>query len=218
MKRTVGIILAALGVLCILGAVGFNYYNEWESDRAGERSAEILAKLLDSEAFSESADSDGSSNINEASRTEQHGAGEAEVNEDNNVNIARTAEIDGSLLCGYVEIASIGLKLPVMAEYSESNMKIAPCKYTEAETPEGKIVIAGHNYTRHFGRLGRVSPGDSVVFTNTEGKSYNFTVTEICEIAANDFSSLQEGDWELALFTCNMSGAKRILVRCSLDG
>ena len=122
----------------------------------------------------------------------------------------------GWRLCGTLEIPVLGLKLPVMSEYSDSLLRLAPCRYTDNGVPSDKLVIAGHNYYEHFGYLGDLVHGDSVFFTDVEGKRTETKVVFIGQIESNDFSALSEGDWDLAMFTCNFSGEKRVLVCCAL--
>lgn len=198
--------LTVLGVLCLIGAAGFNYYNEWESDNAGERSEQLLEELLEIDSLQTLPPSESDDSIPPS----EEDSGEDCVG----IQSGKSAVVQGLPLCGYIEIDSIGVRLPVIAEYSESNLAFAPCKYMPEGEDDGRLVIAAHNYTRHFARLGSVSTGDRVRFTNVDGKVYNFAVSEVCVINSDDFSALQEGNWSLAMFTCNFSGQMRILVRC----
>lgn len=66
-------------------------------------------------------------------------------------------EIEGEDYIGILEIPSLEIVLPVMAEWSDSNLKIAPCRY-HGSAYSGDLVIAGHNYRTHFGALWRQLP------------------------------------------------------------
>lgn len=50
---------------------------------------------------------------------------------------------------GYLSIPSIGLALPVMKQWSYAGLKIAPGRYSGSLYTDD-LVIAGHNYNRHF--------------------------------------------------------------------
>lgn len=217
MKRKIGIVIIALGVLCIMGAVFFNSYNEWESDKAGERSDEILDELLKLETDS-NEETDGKEETGSLEET----SGETSLQKDDStweayLSAPNTVNVKGYNVRGYIEIKSIGLLLPVLEEYNDENLTVAPCVYNESGTG-GRLVIAGHNYTRHFASLGSVSVGERVLFTDSDGEKYGFKVLWVGEIEDDDFTAISEGEWDLALFTCNMSGYKRVLVRCALEG
>lgn len=60
--------------------------------------------------------------------------------------------IDGNAYIGYLSVPSQSLELPILAECSDANLKIAPCCYS-GSCYESGFVLAGHNYRSHFGRL-----------------------------------------------------------------
>lgn len=76
------------------------------------------------------------------------------------------------------------------------------------------MIIAGHNYRTHFSGIKRLNPGDSVVFTDADGNVFSYEVTEIETVGGYDIEKMEDGDWDLTLFTCTNKGKARAAVRC----
>lgn len=124
----------------------------------------------------------------------------------------------GYEVIGVVSLPDLGLSLPVLADYTQDLLAVAPCRYTDDLALEpGQLVVAGHNYRTHFGRLGELAPGSRITWQNLDGVTYTYTVTEITEIDAGDREALEQGDWDLTLFTCDVTRTRRILVRAALE-
>ena len=124
----------------------------------------------------------------------------------------------GYEVIGVVGLPDLGLSLPVLAGYTQDLLAVAPCRYTDDLALEpGQLVVAGHNYRTHFGRLGELAPGSRITWQNLDGVTYTYTVTEVTEIDAGDREALEQGDWDLTLFTCDVTRTRRILVRAALE-
>ena len=124
----------------------------------------------------------------------------------------------GYEVIGVVGLPDLGLSLPVLADYTQDLLAVAPCRYTDDLALEpGQLVVAGHNYRTHFGRLGELAPGSRITWQNLDGVTYTYTVIEVTEIDAGDREALEQGDWDLTLFTCDVTRTRRILVRAALE-
>lgn len=108
-------------------------------------------------------------------------------------------EIDGYGYIGYLSIPACDLDLPVMSEWDYARLKIAPCRYT-GSTKTDDLVIAAHNYVRHFKSLWNIPVGETVYFTDMDGVRHTYAVAA--------------GEYALTLFTCNNGGTARVTVRC----
>lgn len=127
---------------------------------------------------------------------------------------AATLEIDGEEYMGILTIPALELELPVMSDWSYPKLKIAPCRYTgAAETND--LVICGHNYDRHFGRLKTLTAGDSVTFTGLDGKTIYYTVEAVEIVQPTDIDYMVHSDYDLTLYTCTYGGKTRVAVRCN---
>ncbi len=124
-----------------------------------------------------------------------------------------TLEIEGDAYIGILEIPTLGLSLPVMSQWSYSGLRIAPGRYA-GSAYTGNLVIAGHNYRAHFGRLSSLSPGDQVVFTDVMGNQFVYEVVETEVLEPTAVEALLSEEWDLTLFTCTYGGQSRVTVRC----
>lgn len=89
-----------------------------------------------------------------------------------------------------------------------------PCLYS-GSVYKNNAIIAGHNFTAHFGRLSNLPKGALIRFTDVPGNVFEYEIgwTELIE--ETDTQGMTSGeDWDLTLFTCNYGGDKRYTVRC----
>ena len=128
-----------------------------------------------------------------------------------------TVEIDGVEYIGTLTIPALGLELPIVSAWSDALLDLAPCRYT-GSAYLGDLIIAGHNYRGHFGSLYRLTPGDEVQFTDTAGNVFSYGVSEIQELPGTALEEMEAGDWDLTLFTCTLSSASRVTIRCQRIG
>ncbi|MCI7736214.1 MAG: sortase [Clostridiales bacterium] len=127
-----------------------------------------------------------------------------------------TESVDGQVYIGVVEVPSLELSLPVISEWSYPRLKKAPCRFV-GSVYSRDIVICGHNYERHFGRLKELSIGDEVRFTDVEGNVFFYSVCAMEQLEKKAVEEMMTGDWDLTLFTCTKGGLNRVTVRCKLE-
>ncbi len=134
--------------------------------------------------------------------------------------------LDGVVYAGVLQIPELGLQLPVADYWDDAVSEAVPCRYTGSPYT-GDLIIAGHNYRQHFGRLHSLYPGAEVYFTDIDGNSFIYSVISMETIDGFDVTGMKDGSgtdllenskdmdcWDLTLFTCNFSGQARIAVRC----
>lgn len=124
-----------------------------------------------------------------------------------------TQTLDGKEYLGVIEIPSLDISLPVLSECNMTLLKIAPGRYA-GTVYQNNMVIGAHNYASQFGKLTRLSVGDTVMFTDVEGTVFSYTVTELETVKPSQVEYMITGDWDLTLFTCTWGGASRVTVRC----
>ncbi|MGI6743983.1 MAG: sortase [Eubacteriales bacterium] len=122
--------------------------------------------------------------------------------------------LDGSRYIGILDIPSLWLSLPIMGDWNDRNLKLAPCRYS-GTVYQDDLVISGHNYKTHFGRLNRISIGDRITFTDIDGNVFEFEVAEVEVLEATAIEDMISSDWQLTLFTCTYDGTTRFTVRCT---
>lgn len=123
--------------------------------------------------------------------------------------------VDGQDYVGLVEIPCLDLELPVMAQWSYSALKLAPCRY-EGSAYTGDLIVIAHNYNSHFGRLKDLRPEDILSFTDTAGNIFTYRVVELETLPGSAVEDMSAGDWDLTLFTCTYGGRSRVTIRCEL--
>ncbi len=198
MRKKLGSVCMALGLVLLAAALALLLYNRWDNDRAGEAAAEAQSAL-------ESAVAENEASAETDSETEHIGS-EME-----------TVEIDGYEYIGTLTIPSLELELPIMEEWSYPGLKIAPGRYVGSVWTDD-LVICGHNYTWHFGNLKYLEAGDALQFTDVNGNVLQYQVEEVVILQPTDVEEMisqESGEWDLTLFTCTIGGQTRVTVRCS---
>lgn len=195
MKRKIGNVLMAIGILMILAAFGLTVYNIRESQKADEKSAKILDQLEDEM--------------------------ENEDDQESDVPLYRlypdmempVYEVDGVAYIGVLEIPVLGLKLPVASEWSYPNLRSSPCRYL-GSVYQDNMIIAAHNYNIHFGRLRELGTEDEVYFTDADGNVFAYQVADLETLPGTAVKDMEAGDWDMTLFTCTYGGKSRVTIRC----
>lgn len=123
---------------------------------------------------------------------------------------------DGREYYGIVEIPQLGIKLPVLVDYSDANMKTIPCVYY-GDVEDDNLVIVGHNYDSQFAALNNLEGDIEVILSRMDGTVYTYESFAVVELEPDQVDEMLTGEWDLTLFTCNYAGNKRIAVRCALE-
>ena len=123
----------------------------------------------------------------------------------------------GGEACDVLEIPALTLKLPVLPEWDDAQLKIAPCRqFGAAQTDD--LVIAGHNYPNHFGRLHELAVGERIIFTDADGQRHCYAVADIRVLAPTEVAAVRDSGFPLVLYTCTYGGHSRVTVFCSRGG
>ncbi len=126
-------------------------------------------------------------------------------------NTMATLSIDGVDFVGMIEMPRYHSVLPVCGSWGSAGKY--PCRFSGSV--KGKnLVIMAHNYTSHFGGVGRLSAGDQVIFTDMDGTVWNYTVVAKDILEPEAVEEMTAGEYDLTLFTCTRGGAHRVTIRC----
>ncbi len=196
MRNKFGIAFMIFGAALLITALSLLIWNRQEDKKAGQSAELILPKIVEQ------------ANENNEGNPPQH--------PDSNTADMKTVKIDGYDYVGYLTIPALNLELPVMNEWDYKRLKISPCRYS-GSAKTGDMVIAAHNYTKHFGRLSKLTQGDEIYFTDMNGKKYSYCVQTVESLTPTAIEEMTSGEYELTLFTCTYGGKSRITVRCSLS-
>ena len=193
-----------IGAVLITSALGLFLYNEQEQRQAADAVDELMPQVVDM-----------IHDRQDASQKDPAGAeGGTEILapqlQDKQMPVV---EIDGYGYIGFVGIPTLGLELPVMADWSYPQLKISPCRFA-GDTYSDDFVIMAHNYIQHFGYLHDLRVGDSVTFIDMDGVTTEYEVVAMDVLEPGAVEEMTAGDYDLTLFTCTYGGQSRVTVRC----
>lgn len=198
MRKSPGILCIVIGGVLLLAALGLYGYNRYEDAQAG---AEAQVVVQDLEQKLEQT-------VSKAESTEASSDSEEMLSPELPVVM-----LDGYDYIGVISIPAIDIKLPVMSNWSYPKLKISPCReFGSSRTDD--LVIAAHNYESHFGKLGSVSVGDNVIFTDMDGVENHYIVQKTDILQPTDVDAVEHSGYDLVLYTCTYGGKTRITVFC----
>ena len=241
-RKNFGTILIIIGGLFLGAALALILKNLWEQKNAEDISQKVMESLLESLSDgTEHMQGDSQGNMQGNSDLENsQGNGTGTVGQDkNDSNAGNTPtllpvnpdkieipdyilnphmdmpeqKIDGIPYIGYLQIEALDLKLPIASKTTYPYLKKVPCRY-EGSAYFDNLVIGAHNYNRHFGRIGQLSYGDKIIFTDIDGNQFLYEVATIEILQPTQVEDLCAGEWPLTLYTCTLGGKTRVVVRC----
>lgn len=204
--RRKGTLTITLGLLLILAAAVLAGFNLWDDRQAGVTASQDLIQLVRQREQAQETNPEGEGEILPSfTQPDYELVPEMEM---------PVVEIDGREYVGTLYLPTIGRTLPVLNGWSGELLKIAPCRYMGSAYNDNLIVMA-HNYDSHFGRLKKLQIGDPVTFRDVEDNDFEYEVVSLEILNPEDVEPMEEGDWDLTLFTCTIGGKTRITVRCA---
>lgn len=123
------------------------------------------------------------------------------------------AVLDGRSYVGILEIPALEIRLAVLNDSTPEGLKTAPGRYYGSVYTDD-LVICAHNYAAHFGKIGTLAPGETLIFTDTEGTGYSYRVEKVEILQPDAVGEMTQSPWDLTLFTCTPGGRERVTVRC----
>ena len=185
-KKTV-IILMVLGCILLVAAFSLFAYNQYEDKKAEEAAAAALEEMTDY--------------LNGLEQT---------THDPYKLTLKTFA---GYEYVGMLDIPSANLRLPVLAETDDFRLCLSSCRYSGSPKTDN-MVIAGHNFDSHFGRVANLSPGEEVIFIDMDGVKYEYEVASLEVLAPTEVSPMVNSAYPLTLFTCTYDIQNRVAVRC----
>ena len=123
------------------------------------------------------------------------------------------AEIDSDWYIGILTIPTLQVEVPIFSEYVFDQLPYTPCRYAGSYLTDN-MIVAAHNYDSHFGRIRKLDSGDRIDFTDVTGTVYHYQVIQTEILPDTAVEEMEQGNWDLTLFTCTLSGTQRVTVRC----
>ncbi len=211
-NRKAGIAFVGMGAVLLMAALLLFLYNEGSNAVMEEENRDIYEELY---------------RIIEQQKTERETETDTEIPEDTEFvplepeELKETpatpammlATVDGYYYIGILEIPALELAVPILSDWDEKKLDIAPCRhFGSAKTDD--LVIAGHNYRRHFLYLYKLVVGDTVRFTTMDGTVIEYEVAEKRTLEATAVDTVLGSEYDLILYTCTYSGTERTAVFC----
>ena len=202
MKR-LGKYCMILGALMLVSALVLFLYNRQEAARAKAAADPLMPQLM--EQIQQNADD----YVTEPTIPVDL----PQIGPETAPSAMKTVEIDGHAYIGYLTIPRLNLELPMMADWSYPQLRIAPCRYAGTIAGEDLVLMA-HNYARHFGKISTLTPGDPVYFTDMDGVVTAYQVVASDVLQPQAVEEMTAGLYDLTLFTCTYGGKTRVTVYC----
>ena len=186
-----------LGAIMLCGSLGLLLFNQQQQTMAARSVDAVMPRLVTA--------------IHESKRLLEESQPPQELPLQQREMVVQ--EIDGHNYIGFVGIPALALELPVMADWTYPQLKIAPCRFTGSIFTDDLVIMA-HNFERHFGRIRDLKPGDTVTFTDMEGQTISYEVVVLDILHPTAVEDMTAGEYDLTLFTCTYGGKSRVTVRC----
>ena len=207
MSKKIGIVFVAMGAVLVISALLLFLYNALENRQAGQE-AESMLKNIQTIILQETPHAENTADADNEDRDH------SETTETLSPEMP-VIEIDGYAYIGYLSVPDLDLELPIMDDWDDERLKIAPCRHFGSSRTDD-LVIAAHNYKKHFGYLSKLQIGSEIYFTDMENIENHYVVVKEPEVlAANDVDTVQNSGFDLVLYTCTPGGATRVAVFCN---
>lgn len=194
-----GIVFVLAGTVLILSALSLFLYNRYEDAHAGQEAESLLGDVQNI--------------IDERETSVPTPTPEETTPPETLAPELPIAEIEGYGYVGYISIPKLELELPVMSEWDYVRLKIAPCRHFGSSRTDD-LVIAAHNYKKHFGYLYQLEAGDQVIFTDMDGIENLYEVSSVDTLSPIEVDAVQNSGHDLVLYTCTYGGKTRVTVFC----
>ncbi len=209
--RNKGTSMILLGLLLIAVALFLTAYNLYDEQRAEQSALQVIDRLEDYLPSEVPTEASTEPIVEQAPMPND--APDYVLCPDMEMPVETINGID---YIGVLQIPSLELELPIASEWNYPNLKTAPCRYSGSAYLNNMIICA-HNYSSHFGKLKSLSEGDAATFTDMAGNVFIYKMVERETLNPSDIEEMEDGDWDLTLFTCTVGGKTRVTIRFKLD-
>ncbi len=219
-NRKAGIAFVGMGAVLMIAALLLFLYNEGSNAVMEEENRDIyeeLYRIIEQQkterAADESPETPEETELVQIELLTIEEEPSTEPEETLPAPVMMLATVDGYDYIGILEIPALELAVPILSDWDEKKLDIAPCRHFGSVKTDD-LVIAGHNYRRHFLNLYKLVVGDTIRFTGMDGSVIDYRVTEKWTLEATDVDTVLESEYDLILYTCTYSGTERTAVFC----
>ena len=197
--RRQGNTLIVIGLLLMIGALGIVAYNFMGDRSAGAEAETILGQAR---AIIDAGPTEYETDLEEV----------PDYIRNPEMEVPR-ALINGHECVGIIQLPTINIELPIIAEFSYDELLAGPCRFFGSPYTNN-LVLCAHNYDSHFRRIRDLAEGDKVIFVDMDGNIFNYSVAMTEVLDATDVVEMCDSEWDLSLFTCTFDSQSRVTVRC----
>ena len=214
MRKALGASCLLLGAVLLIAALLLYRNNQAEADEADQAAQSVmdaLIQVIPSETVPDSnSDAQQSDDEEKFEPTEDDEGTEPEISLDYMPDVI----VGGYNYIGYLSFPEVEINLPVMSQWDYAKLRIAPCRQFGSLDGDN-LVIAAHNYERHFGYLHKAEVGDTVYFTDIEGHSVEYSIEKIRILKPTQVADVEESGYDLVLYTCTFDSSSRVVAFCN---
>ena len=214
---TVVLVIVVIGVLVLLGFLGWDVYKKYTSDKTV---AEVMNEF-DSVVSNTAVLADGNSTV-ENTVVELQNVDTGEITSDENSSGGSSNHVvqyKGYNVVGKIEIPSIDLNYPILERTTPESIELAVAVLYTANglNQPGNTLIVGHNYRSgaFFGNNDKLQLNDKVYITDTSGTRIKYNIYNIYETSAEDGDFIMRetnGKREISLSTCTNNSKARLII------
>lgn len=120
---------------------------------------------------------------------------------------------------GSINIPSIEVNYPILAETTDSLLKVSVCRFWGGNANEvGNLCIAGHNYrnNRFFSKVLTLKVGDIIEITDLNNQTIKYSIYDKYTVDPKDTSCTSQvtnGKKIVTLITCTNDSKQRVIVQ-----
>lgn len=230
---TIILIIVIIAVIALLGFLGYDIYRKYYIDKEAEEGIEGFNNSRNT--VNENTNNNVANNVtnnnidnnvnvndilNSLDNTLPGGSTNNNPNSSSSSNTYKYKEYE---MIGYIEIPKTKIKYPILKDTSTKALETSVTYLNGPGLNQvGNSVIVGHNYRNglFFSDNKKLSNGDKIYITDTNGTKLTYTIYDKYETTPEDasyFAKNTEGKKEVTLSTCTDDSKARTIICARAD-
>ena len=224
-KVLTGILIVLLiAIIGTLGFLGYSYFTKYNKEKDAEK---FLAQEFDTMIVDLNQNEPDEINKDKQEQSENN----QNQNTNKNTNQNKTSQnsnnvgyYKGFKVAGKIELPTLRKQFPVLdAPEASKAIEVSVNKvYGPELNMPGNTVIAGHNYNNgtFFSNNKKLNVGDKIYITDLKGNRVQYTIFNKYYTPETDnsfFTRQTNGKAEVTLYTCDATGANRLIICARAD-
>ncbi len=205
---TVLLIIAIVGILALIGYFCWSVFNKYSIESDANKVVDSFEQMTSNKKPEEDGDRGQIGDVEDTNS----------IYTQVQTNSGAVTKYNGYEVWGTISIPKINIKYPILEKSTPSSIKIAVAYLSGVGINKvGNTVIQGHNYRNglFFSNLKKLTNGDKIEITDTDGLKVTYEVYNVFETDSTDTSFYgrdTNGLREVTLSTCTDDGKKVTIV------